>query len=162
MLFKSTWKAYEMTQMKAFVSVFFGGSLLFGLLASCGGIDPETRLDGTPVLSPRTQAETRTHIDFVQHVKPIIEQRCVWCHNGKDKEINYSLLNRSGAFAKQRIVPGKPSKSLFYLAAGGDHPGLEMPAVGMKIAPSDHAVLRRWIESGAVWPDGPAGQLQGR
>lgn len=145
--------------MKVIVSVFLGVTLL---LASCGGIESETRLDGTPVLSPEIQGETVTRIDFGRHVKPILEQRCVWCHNGKDKEMPYSLVNRDEAFANQRIVPGKPSKSLFYLAASGQHPTLKMPAVGIKIAPSDLVVLRRWIESGAVWPAGPIGELKGR
>jgi hypothetical protein len=146
--------------MKAIVSVFFGGGLLLALLASCGGIDPATRLDGTPVLGPRVQAETRTHIDFVRHVRPIIAQRCVWCHDGKEENIAYNLTNRDDAFAKQRIVPRQPSKSLFYLAASGQHPSLETPGLEVQIAPSDLAVLRRWIESGAVWPAGPAGEVR--
>lgn len=148
-----------MPQMNVIVSVFLGALLL---LASCGGIDPETRLDGTPVLSPEIQGETRTRIDFARHVKPILEQRCVWCHNGQDQELPYSLANRDEAFKNQRIVPGKPGKSLFYLAASGQHPTLKMPAVGVTIAPSDLVVLRRWIDSGAVWPAGTIGELKGR
>lgn len=145
--------------MKAIVSVFLGVILL---LASCGGIDSEARLAGTPVLSPEIQGETRTRIDFARHVKPILEQRCVWCHSGKDKDLAYSLANRDAAFQNQRVVPGKASKSLLYLAASGQHPALKTPNASVTVAPSDQIVLRRWIESGAVWPAGPTGELKGR
>ncbi|GHC43380.1 c-type cytochrome domain-containing protein [Roseibacillus persicicus] len=146
--------------MKAITSVFLASALL---LASCGKDgDSETQLDGKPVLSARVQAETRSRIEFARHVKPILEERCVWCHDGSDKKMPYKLTNREEAFKNKRIVPGKPNQSLFYLAASGQHPTLKMPAVGIKIAPSDLEVLERWISAGAVWPEGAAGQLKGR
>lgn len=160
MLFNRWLRGYKVGQMKAIVSVFLGGSLL---LASCGKWgESETRLEGKPVLSTRLQVETKTQIDFARHVKPILEQRCVWCHDGSDKSMPYALTNRAEAFKGKRIVPGSPDRSLFYLAASGEHPGLKMPAVGVKIAPGDLAVLKRWIVSGAVWPEGAAGELKGK
>jgi hypothetical protein len=149
-----------MTEMKAFSSAFFATSLL---LTSCGKWgDSETRISGKPVLSPLVQAETKSQIDFARHVKPILEERCVWCHDGSDKTISYALTNKEEAFKNKRIVPGKPGKSLLFVAASGQHPALKMPSVGIKIAASDLKVLERWIVSGAVWPEGEAGQLKAR
>lgn len=146
--------------MKAISSAFLASFLL---LTSCGKWgDSETRLDSKPVLSALVQAETENRIDFSRHVKPILEKRCVWCHDGSDQDISYLLTNAEAAFENKRIVPRKPNQSLFYVAAEGKHPTLEMPAVGVKVAPSDLKVLERWIVSGAIWPKGEAGQLKGR
>lgn len=160
MLFKVGRTVYKGIQMKAITSVFLASGLL---LVSCGKWgESETQLDGKPVLSARMQAETKTRIEFARHVKPILEERCVWCHDGSDKKMPYALTSREEAFKNKRIVPGKPDLSLFYLAASGQHPNLKMPAVGVKIAPGDLEVLERWIAAGAVWPEGEAGQLKAR
>ncbi|MBK1834880.1 c-type cytochrome domain-containing protein [Roseibacillus ishigakijimensis] len=146
--------------MRATTSILMAGGLL---LASCGpNDDSESKLKSRPVLSPRLQAETQSYLDFARHVKPILEERCVWCHDGSDKKMPYSLVNREKAFAGKRIVPGQPEKSLLYLAASGEHPTLQMPAVGVQVAATDLEVLRRWIATGAVWPMGSAGELRGR
>lgn len=148
-----------MTKMRAISNVFFASLLL----TSCGKWgESETRIDDGPVLNGLVQAETKSQIDFARHVKPILEKRCVWCHDGSDRTMPYALTNRKEAFKNQRIVPGKPEQSLFYIAASGQHPTLQMPAVGAKVAASDLKVLERWIISGAVWPEGEAGQLKGR
>ena len=146
--------------MKASSTVFLASSLL---LASCGiWGNSDSRISSKAVLSPSLQAETKSQIDFARHVKPILEARCVWCHDGTDKKIPYSLASREGAFKNKRIVPGKPNQSLFYAAAAGEHPPLKESSVGIKVAPSDLKVLERWIDSGAVWPEGAAGKLKGR
>ena len=149
-----------MSKMKAISSAILISPLL---LASCGlWGDSESRIDDKPVLSPLVQGETRSRIDFSRHVAPILEERCVWCHNGKDKKMDYALTDRDEAFKNKRIVPGKPEKSLLYLAASGEHPALEDSSVSIRVAPSDLKVLERWIDSGAIWPQGDAGELKGR
>ena len=150
-----------MGEMKAISSAFLASSLLF--LASCGfGGDSDSRLSDKPVLSPSAQAETRSQIDFSRHVKPILEERCVRCHDGSDKKTFYSLVNREEAFKGNSIVPGKPSDSILYLAAAGEHPILKKSKEEVSVAPSDLLVLKRWIASGAVWPQGETGELKGR
>ncbi|MDP0491204.1 MAG: c-type cytochrome domain-containing protein [Verrucomicrobiota bacterium JB023] len=146
--------------MKKIASVFFGSVVI---LASCGGGNKsETRLKGPPVLSPELLAETKTRIDFVRHVKPILEHRCVWCHNGKDKKMPYVMTNRSEAFAGGRIVPGRPDESLLFRAMSAEHEAITMPAVGFKVPKEEVEVVRKWIEIGATWPAGKAGELRGK
>ena len=61
-----------------------------------------------------------------------------------------------------RIVPGDPDRSLLItLVSPGNH-GLSMPAVGMQVPDEDIEVLRLWIQQGARWPAGRAGDLQPR
>ena len=149
-----------MSKMKAIASVFLGSALF---LASCGSRNAlESRLEPSPVLSPRVQSETRTRIDFARHVKPILETRCVWCHDGSDKSVVYNLSSRRKAFRDQRIVSRKPDQSRLYLMAEGQHPLVAESTLAVKMAPSDLLVLRRWIDSGAVWPEGEVGELKGQ
>ena len=148
--------------MKVISSAFLGSLFLF---TSCGKWGKgKDRISNEPVLKPLVQAETQSRIEFARHVKPILEKRCVWCHDGSDAGVPYSLANREGAFENKRIVPRKPEQSLFYVAAGGKHPDLEGMVEGSMegslLASSDLKVLRRWILSGAIWPTGEAGQLE--
>src|SRR4030095_11026383 len=55
------------------------------------------------------------------------------------------------------IVPGKAEESLLYEAVTrkGD---LKMPPSGL-LAEREIEIIRKWIESGAVWPDRKSGGL---
>lgn len=148
--------------MKLISSAFFFiiGSLL---VASCSlWSRAKYRIDDKPVLSELVQAETKSRIDFARHVAPILEKRCVWCHDGSEEEVPYVLTNQDGAFQNKRIVPGKPEQSLLFVAAEGEHPVLKNSSATIRVAPGDAKVLERWIISGAIWPSGEAGQLKGR
>jgi hypothetical protein len=37
-----------------------------------------------------------------------------------------------------------------------------MPAMGHRISKEEIAIIRRWIEEGAVWPDGKEGMITPR
>jgi Protein of unknown function (DUF1549)/Planctomycete cytochrome C len=70
------------------------------------------------------------------------------------------LLSREGLLRGGKrgpvIVPGAPSRSL--LIASVEQSGdLKMPP-GQKLSDGDIAGLRRWIELGAPWPEGAAGE----
>ena len=127
-------------------------------LNSCGRSNRALRgLSDKPVLSTRLQTETLTQIDFARHVKPILEERCVWCHDGK--KADYNLTNRNEALKNQNIIPKEPEQSPLYLAAAGQHPELKAFDAEVKIASSDLLTLKNWISSGALWPKGPSGNL---
>ena len=146
--------------MRAIVIAFLGINLL---LSSCGNSgQPDPRLNDSPVLSARLQAETTIQIDFARHIKPILEERCVWCHNGKNEATDYALTNCAEAFKNQQIIPNKPRQSPLYQAAAGKHSKLEIPETKVKIASGDLIALKNWISSGAVWPEGPAGDLDSK
>lgn len=132
------------------------------LLISCGwgGKDDSTDTN-KPIHNALVRGETRSQIDFSRHVKPILEQRCLRCHDGKNTDTLYALSDGTEAFKKSRIVPGKPSQSLFYVAASEKHPSDSgEPSKGTQLDKGDLLVLKRWILSGAIWPTGEAGQLR--
>lgn len=105
---------------------------------------------------------------FVKYVKPVLETRCLECHQGAQPPAGLSLVQRSAVYAPRRrgrafIVPGDPQASLLYTAIlpGGTHPSV-MPRLDAGLTESDIGALHEWIEDGAYWPDNPAGFLQPR
>ena len=90
---------------------------------------------------------------FDQRVAPIIERRCLGCHNEQLKNGNISFLDRDsllhGGAHRPAIIPGKPASSLLIIALR--HEGeLQMPP-GPKLPSKDIGVLSTWIKRGAVW-----------
>ncbi len=58
---------------------------------------------------------------------------------------------RKGGGRGRAVVPGQPDRSLLLQAVAGTHPTLKMPPGG-KLAPAEVALLRDWIQAGAVLP----------
>lgn len=119
-------------------------------LASC------VHRDGT-VLS-------RGEAHFVEEIKPLLEKRCLPCHNGRTLGGRYNLAYRSTAFqaapAGPFIVPGKPEESKILtvvLLAEKHHQA--MPPTGHGLSEVEIALLEEWIRDGASWPEGRSGNL---
>ena len=106
-------------------------------------------------------------VDFERHVKPVLEFRCLQCHNREAMPGRLSLETRELAMTEgahgRAIVPGDPDNSrlLNYINAPRDS-AVAMPHVGHSVPDDDVETLREWIAAGAEWPDGEAGQLRPR
>lgn len=100
-------------------------------------------------------------VDFNFHVKPILSDKCYFCHgpdqaNRKaglrldDPESAFFLLKDSG---KKAIVPGKTGKSELVHRIIATDDDLKMPPKETNISLSDHekAILIKWIEDGAKY-----------
>lgn len=92
-------------------------------------------------------------ITFEDHAKPIFQQRCASCHNGDRKSGGLDLTNftnmMQGGSSGTSIEPGDAENSyLFQLVTHEESP--EMPPGGNKIPDSEIAVLRSWIDGGAL------------
>jgi len=90
---------------------------------------------------------------FDERVVPILEKRCLPCHNEELKNANISFLDRdsllSGGTLGPALIPGRPDQSL--LIAALRHEGeLQMPP-GPKLSSKEIAVLTEWIKRGAIW-----------
>ena len=108
---------------------------------------------------------TSTTVDFVADIKPIFEQQCLECHNTGLLLGKFNLETKDLAFTttdgRAVIIPGKPEESPLYgaLTLPRDNEAA-MPPLGHKLPPEKVSVIRRWIEQGAVWPDGADGVLK--
>lgn len=137
------------------------------VLASCTTPpNPETKPMGEDVLSKaEIKAAKSGPVDFTAHVKPVLEAKCVMCHNRKALPGHGSLENRkeavrSGALGAY-IVPGHPESSLLVANVKSAHQKVSvMPAVGERLTPDEYAILTKWVKEGAQWPAGAAGTLK--
>lgn len=148
--------------------------LLLPLIAAAGSIlsgcvhppsrESQTSPPGETVLSKGALESAKHKVDFVAHVKPILEAKCVMCHNRKTLPGRMSLENHNLAFRTGAtgafIEPGAPEKSLLIANIRAAHAHVNaMPPVGERITTDELAVLKKWIRDGAPWPEGRAGRL---
>ena len=152
--------------MKRFLFNATGSVMMIVLLLSCKTTppeEPETAPADWNVLSKKALATSHGRIDFTMHVKPVLEAKCVVCHQRNVLPF-FSLENQKLAFGEgkmgTRIVPGKPDESRLLMHAHGGTPGLKtMPPVGDRLTRDEKRILTAWIAQGANWPAGKAGEL---
>jgi len=140
------------------------GILIWGL-GFCGrvpGADPAqpvaTIAPATPAVDAAAGASggAAEAIEFFERkVRPLLAQRCLECHSGDHAKGSLRLDSKAGVLAGgdtgPAVVPGKPGESLLVDAVNyGDT--YQMPPKS-KLASDEVAVLTRWVEIGAPWPE---------
>jgi mono/diheme cytochrome c family protein len=98
-------------------------------------------------------------IDYVKDVRPIFERHCTGCHGEKKQKSGFRLdvkaaALRGGDVHGVAIRPGKPDESLLIRVVSDRDADERMPPDGDGLSADEVAVLRKWVEEGAVWPDG--------
>ncbi|MEL7161260.1 MAG: DUF1549 domain-containing protein, partial [Bacteroidota bacterium] len=105
-------------------------------------------------------ASLPARVDFNQHIRPILSDRCWSCHgpDAGSRQAGLRLDTEEGAFAtlesgQRAIVPGKPGASEAIARMISDDPELVMPVPesNRSVSPREIALLSRWIEQGAEW-----------
>ncbi len=121
---------------------------------------PRSILTGWLLYSLMMSSTARSaEIDFVEDIRPIFEKHCYACHAGEEQKSGFRLDIKSEAFAggdlyDSPIVPGQ-SKASYLVQFTQDKDGeLVMPPEGDGLSPSEVALLTKWIDTGASWPDG--------
>lgn len=101
--------------------------------------------------------------DFAKEIAPILETSCVKCHceakaKGKLRMDTKEMALKGGKDAKL-IIPGKSAESalikVLLLAPAEEE---AMPPEGKAPRPDAAQIelLKKWVDGGAVWPDGVA------
>ncbi|MEW4528205.1 PSD1 and planctomycete cytochrome C domain-containing protein [Maioricimonas sp. JC845] len=126
------------------------------LLATAPG--PAAANSSSPV------AEAGSEDLFTKAVAPLLESRCVECHNSEDASGGLNLQTRTGAMtggdSGPAIVPADPdSGTLMYHVAGSD---ADMPASGDPLTTEQIDALASWIRQGAPWPESSPLEATGR
>lgn len=107
-------------------------------------------------------AQTQEKVDFERDVKPVLDRSCSACHGAKAQMGGLRLDAKGTAMAGgqsgKAIMPGDGAHSPLYLrtVGAGDQP--RMPMGGKPLPPEQLAILKRWIDEGAAWPDGVGAQ----
>jgi hypothetical protein len=90
--------------------------------------------------------------DFETEVAPILEAKCLACHNQDDAEGDFILETRALALEHpDAIIPGQASGSYLIDMISGTTP--EMPEEGDPLTNDQRKLLSAWIDSGAEWPE---------
>ena len=90
---------------------------------------------------------------FEEEVKPLLEARCMACHNAKAQSGGLAMTSReallTGGNRGAAVVPSDPGASLLIQAVRQDG-DLKMPPGGA-LSPAEQDLLARWVAGGAVW-----------
>jgi hypothetical protein len=97
-------------------------------------------------------------VDFRRDIQPLFRQHCTRCHGPTNEEGGLRLTQRAAAFStgdsgEEAIVPGDPEASLLLKRLTNEDYGDLMPLDGEPLSGREIALIRQWIEAGAVWPD---------
>jgi hypothetical protein len=108
-----------------------------------------------------THADREAERFFESNVRPLLIENCSKCH-GEQKQSGGLRIDSLSALLKggdsgPAIVPGRVEASRIIQAVRRED-GLEMPPDD-ELSDAQIAVLTRWIEQGAVWPESQSAAL---
>ncbi|HEU0005648.1 MAG TPA: DUF1549 domain-containing protein [Terriglobia bacterium] len=93
-------------------------------------------------------------VDYARQVQPILHRRCAQCHGEEAPQGGLSLLTRAGMLKGGKngpaIVAGSSQKSLLVQHLTGEKKPV-MPMGQDPLPAAEIAVLKSWIDQGAVW-----------
>ncbi len=104
-------------------------------------------------------AVSAASVDFVRDVRPIFQQYCYSCHgatqqkSGLRLDIKSEALKGGGGYGPS-ILAGNASESPLIELVTHDDADSRMPPEGQGPSAVEIATLERWIDEGAIWPDG--------
>src|SRR5687768_6182618 len=106
--------------------------------------------------TPFSRAATK--VDFKRDVQPLLEQRCHECHGEKKQKSGLRLDRKAAALqggdsGKPAVVAGKSSESPLWRRLSSKDADEIMPPKGEPLTEAQVALIRQWIDEGAVWPD---------
>jgi mono/diheme cytochrome c family protein len=100
------------------------------------------------------------NVDFRRDVEPIFVKRCSECHGPDQQKGKLRLDARAdavrGGKSGPALVPGKSAASEIMRRVRSTDPEEVMPAKGERLTEEQVAILERWIDAGAVWPEADA------
>jgi hypothetical protein len=92
---------------------------------------------------------------FTTQVAPLLQRKCLSCHNSEDRKGDFSLQTSAELAASGMVQPGAPDDSqLLHEVLPHDGQPPAMPQDGQPLSTTETDLLRRWIAAGATWPDG--------
>ena len=97
-------------------------------------------------------------ISYNEHIRPIINTKCITCHGGVKKASGLSFLFREEALDTAEsgvpaIIPGDAERSEMYQRITHHDPEYRMPLEAEPLTKEEIDLIARWIEQGAEWED---------
>ena len=97
-------------------------------------------------------------VDFARDIQPLLAGRCYDCHGPEKPKGGLPLTSlahalRGGESGEPALIAGAGARSLLLKRVMTADEDDVMPQKGERLAPAEIALLRRWIDEGAVWPE---------
>lgn len=128
---------------------------LAGLVA-LGALAPVSGQSSAQRVAPGEATAGGHRVDFESEVEPILSRHCHRCH-GPQRQENELRLDRREA-ARRGGLSGlplltEPEESELYRRLVADDPEVRMPRGRGGLTTEEIAVVERWLEQGASWPE---------
>ncbi|MHC4878001.1 MAG: DUF1553 domain-containing protein [Planctomycetota bacterium] len=99
----------------------------------------------------------QSEVDYFKDVRPLLENRCYDCHQGGKaagglRIDDHASALQGGEAEGPAIVPGEAGQSAIIHRITSSDDSIVMPPKGDPLSGKEIALLERWIDSGAVWP----------
>jgi hypothetical protein len=109
-------------------------------------------------VAPAYEKREKSGPDFFRDIQPILESRCYDCHQGSKAKAGLRLDKRAGALHGGEsdgpaVTPFKPAASALLRRIRATDENDVMPPKGDPLPPKEIALLEKWIEQGANWPE---------
>ncbi len=100
----------------------------------------------------------KEEISYNQHIRPIINSKCITCHGGIKKAGGLSFLFREEALGettsgKLAIIPGDAKNSEVMRRIRHHDPEIRMPLESAPLNEKEIELIEDWIDQGAKWED---------
>lgn len=99
----------------------------------------------------------QSKVEFVRDIQPIFAANCYQCHSAQKASGQLRLDAKAsamkGGISGTAILPGNSKDSRLVHRLLGLNDEARMP-MGGQLQPSQIELIKRWIDEGAVWPDG--------
>src|SRR5713101_7823784 len=115
-----------------------------------------TLFTGLVLLTSFRAAAGSPTVDFSTEIQPILRASCYTCHQGDKAAAGLHLDSRvalGGGISGKLMVPGRSKDSLILKRLLATDPKARMPLGAAPLAPDKIALIRAWIDQGAVWPE---------
>lgn len=104
-----------------------------------------------------TSQASQAKVDFNRDIEPIFAANCYQCHSAKKASgqlrLDAKAAAMKGGLSGAAIAPGNSKDSRLVHRLLGLNDEARMP-MGGQLKPEQIELIKRWIDEGAVWPDG--------
>ncbi len=122
-----------------------------------------TTLVALAVLMVISRGAMADGVDFQRDIQPLFVKHCYSCHGADKQRGGLRLDIRKAALEGGDIGPswiaGKANESEIIKRVRGDDPDEIMPPKGDPLTKAEVALLAKWIDGGAVWPEGEPAEV---
>ncbi len=93
---------------------------------------------------------------FTKDIAPLLERKCLTCHNTNDHKGDFALETREQLLASGFVIARNPDDSHLISVLVPESPDAppSMPKDSAPLTTDEVDTIRQWIADGAVWPDG--------